>query len=78
MGGFGSAEETDGIALAPGTFSRTFPQGLLLAQDGETDTVAQNFKLVSGRAVKASAGDFTFVQAHCALEALSTPSAYPC
>lgn len=51
-GALGSVEETDGIALAPGNFGRAFPQGLLVAQDGDNAPAAQNFKLVSWRAVK--------------------------
>jgi len=46
-GTIGSAEETDGIALAPGRFSRTFPDGLFVAQDGGNAPDAQNFKLAS-------------------------------
>lgn len=55
-GALGSVEETDGIALAPGTFGRAFPQGLFVAQDGDNAPAAQNFKLVSWRAVKAAVG----------------------
>lgn len=53
-GALGSVEETDGIALAPGHFGRAFPQGLFVAQDGDNAPAAQNFKLVSWRAVKAT------------------------
>ncbi|MDP3907585.1 phytase [Novosphingobium sp.] len=53
-GALGSVEETDGIALAPGNFGRAFPQGLFVAQDGDNAPAAQNFKLVSWRAVKAA------------------------
>jgi 3-phytase len=45
-GAFGSAEETDGIALALGSFGRAYPRGLFVAQDGENAPNAQNFKLV--------------------------------
>lgn len=44
-GALGSVEETDGIALAPGTFGRAIPQGLLVAQGGDNAPAAQNFKL---------------------------------
>jgi 3-phytase len=50
-GAFGSVEETDGIALAPGSFDRRFPQGLLVVQDGDNAPLAQNFKLISWREV---------------------------
>jgi len=50
-GALGSVEETDGIALAPGTFGRAFPQGLFVAQDGDNAPAAQNFKLVSWKRV---------------------------
>lgn len=56
MGAVGSRQETDGIALALGTFGRAFPQGLFVAQDGDNAPAAQNFKLVSWRAVKAAVG----------------------
>ena len=46
QGQFGSVEDTDGIALALGDFGPTFPGGLFVAQDGENQPNAQNFKLV--------------------------------
>ena len=46
-GAIGSTEETDGIALAQGAFSRAYPDGLFVAQDGDNAPDAQNFKLVS-------------------------------
>jgi 3-phytase len=46
-GPIGATEETDGIALASGRFSRTYPDGLFVAQDGDNTPDAQNFKLVS-------------------------------
>jgi 3-phytase len=45
-GKYGSVEETDGIALALGDFGPAFPGGLFVAQDGENQPRAQNFKLV--------------------------------
>ncbi len=45
-GQFGSVEETDGIALTLGDFGPAFPGGLFVAQDGENQPSAQNFKLV--------------------------------
>lgn len=53
-GALGSAEATDGIALAPGTFGRAFSRGLFVAQDGDNAPAAQNFKLVSWKAVMAA------------------------
>ncbi len=50
-GALGATQETDGIALAPGSFGRTYPQGLFVAQDGDNSPAAQNFKLVSWRDV---------------------------
>lgn len=46
-GKFGSVEDTDGIAVALGGFGPAFPAGLFVAQDGENQPRAQNFKLVS-------------------------------
>jgi 3-phytase len=46
-GPIGSTEETDGIALALGSFGRTYPEGLFVAQDGNNAPDAQNFKLAS-------------------------------
>lgn len=43
---FGSTEETDGIALALGSFGAQFPGGLLVVQDGDNQPT-QNFKLVA-------------------------------
>lgn len=48
-GPLGAAEETDGIALATGSFGRDYPAGLFIAQDGHNAPAAQNFKLVSWR-----------------------------
>lgn len=50
-GAVGSVEETDGIAVAPGSFGRAFPGGLLVVQDGVNAPLAQNFKLVAWRDV---------------------------
>ena len=51
-GRFGATEETDGIAFHPGGFGAAYPQGLFIAQDGHNAPAAQNFKLVSWRAVQ--------------------------
>lgn len=45
-GQLGSVEETDGIALALGDFGPAYPDGLFVAQDGENQPRAQNFKLL--------------------------------
>lgn len=50
-GTLGAAEETDGIALAAGSFGKAYPGGLFVAQDGHNAPAAQNFKLVSWRTV---------------------------
>lgn len=46
-GKFGATEETDGVAMASGSFGPLFPAGMLVAQDGDNAPHAQNFKLVS-------------------------------
>lgn len=46
-GRFGATQETDGIALASGSFGPGYPAGLFVAQDGDNAPAAQNFKLVS-------------------------------
>ncbi len=55
-GTYGSAEETDGIALDTRNFGPDYPQGLFIAQDGINPPNAQNFKLVSWEAVRAALG----------------------
>jgi 3-phytase len=55
-GTFGATEETDGIELAGGSFGPAFPDGLFVAQDGNNQPAAQNFKLVSWAAIKAALG----------------------
>lgn len=50
-GAYGATEETDGIALIAGDFGPDFPEGLFVAQDGQNAPAAQNFKLVSWRAI---------------------------
>lgn len=51
-GVFGSTQETDGIGLVLGDFGPNYPEGLLVVQDGVNAPAAQNFKLVSWRAVR--------------------------
>ncbi|WP_341904229.1 phytase [Sandarakinorhabdus limnophila] len=52
-GRLGSTQETDGIAAMTGDFGPAFPQGLMVAQDGE-NSPAQNFKLVGWGKIKAA------------------------
>lgn len=46
-GALGSTQETDGIDLELGDFGPDYPMGLFVAQDGQNEPEAQNFKLVS-------------------------------
>lgn len=55
-GAVGGTEETDGIELAAGSFGASYPGGLFVAQDGINPPNAQNFKLVSWRAVREALG----------------------
>ena len=55
-GPLGATSETDGIELLLGDFGPAFPEGLLVAQDGENEPRAQNFKLVGWREVRAALG----------------------
>jgi 3-phytase len=53
-GKVGATSETDGIEIALGSFGPGFPQGLMVAQDGDNAPAMQNFKLVAwGDIVKA-------------------------
>jgi 3-phytase len=51
-GAFGATEETDGIDVAVGDFGPAFPGGLFVAQDGQNQPRAQNFKLVGWAEIK--------------------------
>jgi 3-phytase len=53
-GRFGATSETDGIAAAVGDFGADYPGGLFLAQDGDNQPRAQNFKLVDWRQIAAA------------------------
>lgn len=55
-GKLGAVEETDGIALVQGDFGPGFPGGLFVAQDGENQLNAQNFKLVPWAAIQQAVG----------------------
>jgi 3-phytase len=52
-GDIGGTSETDGIEFAPGQFGAPFGDGLFIAQDGDNAPRAQNFKFVSGDALRA-------------------------
>ncbi|MGR4866677.1 phytase [Caulobacter sp. LARHSG274] len=51
-GGVDGTSDTDGIEIAAGDFGPDFPGGLMVAQDGDNSPQAQNFKLLSWRAVE--------------------------
>lgn len=55
-GALGSTEETDGIDLIQGDFGSDYPAGLFVAQDGQNEPAAQNFKLVSWAEIKGALG----------------------
>ncbi len=55
-GAFGSTQETDGIDLIAGDFGPDYPDGLFVAQDGDNRPHAQNFKLVSWKAIREALG----------------------
>jgi 3-phytase len=55
-GTVGAAQETDGIELVTQSLGPDYPSGLFIAQDGWNEPAAQNFKLVSWAAIKASLG----------------------
>lgn len=55
-GRFGETSETDGIGLVLGDFGPDYPGGLFVAQDGDNQPKAQNFKLVAWDAVVKALG----------------------
>ena len=55
-GTVGGTSETDGIAIATGSFGPQFPGGLMVAQDGDNAPKAQNFKLVDWAKIKSALG----------------------
>ncbi|TDW63902.1 3-phytase [Novosphingobium sp. PhB55] len=48
--------DTDGIEVALGDFGPQFPEGLMVAQDGDNAPKAQNFKMLSWRAIRTALG----------------------
>jgi len=55
-GRFGATSETDGIEVMLGDFGPDYPEGLFVAQDGENQPLAQNFKLVGWREIRSALG----------------------
>ncbi|EIZ77637.1 3-phytase [Novosphingobium sp. Rr 2-17] len=55
-GAIGGTSDTDGIELVLGDFGPDFPEGVFMAQDGNNAPKAQNFKLVSWRAIRIALG----------------------
>lgn len=51
-GAIDGTSETDGIDLMLGDFGRDYPQGLLVAQDGDNAPDTQNFKYVGWAAIR--------------------------
>jgi 3-phytase len=51
-GAIDGTSETDGVDLMPGDFGPAFPDGLMVAQDGDNAPATQNFKYVSWVAVR--------------------------
>lgn len=55
-GALGGTSDTDGIEVILGDFGPAFPEGLFVAQDGDNAPKAQNFKMLSWRAITAALG----------------------
>lgn len=55
-GTLGGTSDTDGIEVILGDFGPAFPEGLFMAQDGDNAPDAQNFKLLSWRAIRTALG----------------------
>lgn len=55
-GAIGGTSDTDGIEVALGDFGPAFPDGLMVAQDGDNAPHAQNFKLVPWQAIRRALG----------------------
>jgi 3-phytase len=55
-GTLGGTSDTDGIEVILGDFGPAFPEGLFVAQDGDNAPKAQNFKLLSWRAIRTALG----------------------
>ncbi|WP_404479450.1 phytase [Novosphingobium sp. BL-52-GroH] len=55
-GTLGGTSDTDGIEVILGDFGPAFPEGVFMAQDGDNAPNAQNFKLLSWRAIRTKLG----------------------
>jgi 3-phytase len=55
-GALGGTSDTDGIEVILGDFGPAFPEGVFMAQDGDNAPKAQNFKLLSWRAIRTALG----------------------
>ncbi|WP_159979937.1 MULTISPECIES: phytase [unclassified Novosphingobium] len=55
-GAIGGTSDTDGIEVVLGDFGPAFPEGVFMAQDGDNAPKAQNFKLLSWRAIRTAMG----------------------
>lgn len=55
-GGIGGTSDTDGIEVMLGDFGPQYPEGVFMAQDGDNAPKAQNFKLLSWRAIRTALG----------------------
>ncbi|WP_067732268.1 phytase [Novosphingobium naphthalenivorans] len=55
-GAIDGTSDTDGIEVVLGDFGPEFPEGLFVAQDGDNAPQAQNFKLLSWRAIREALG----------------------
>ncbi|MCJ2180888.1 phytase [Novosphingobium sp. 2580] len=55
-GAIDGTSDTDGIEVALGDFGPQYPEGLFIAQDGDNAPQAQNFKLLSWRAIREALG----------------------
>jgi len=55
-GAIDGTSDTDGIEVVLGDFGPDFPEGVFMAQDGNNAPDAQNFKLLSWRAIRTALG----------------------
>ncbi|GFE73035.1 phytase [Novosphingobium sp. TCA1] len=55
-GTIGGTSDTDGIEVMLGDFGPQFPEGLMVAQDGNNAPKAQNFKMLSWRSIRTALG----------------------
>lgn len=55
-GAIDGTSDTDGIEVVLGDFGPDYPEGLFIAQDGDNAPQAQNFKMLSWRAIREALG----------------------